>query len=153
MNKNYIIKHLAGTFFFFAVLFLSAGRLNYWQGLVYIAIGFIMSVLHYTLLKPDNELLKERSKPGENTRKWDTIILGLSFLFTIAMYGIAGLDSGRYHLSPDFPESLYLAGILLTIAGQLLFLTAQKQNKFFSSTVRIQKEGTMLFVIPAFINC
>ncbi|HQK37386.1 MAG TPA: isoprenylcysteine carboxylmethyltransferase family protein [Bacteroidales bacterium] len=140
MNRNYIIKHLAGSIFFIAVLFICAGRLDYWQGLVYVAIGFIMSVLHYTLLKPDKELLEERSKPGENTKKWDTIILGLSFVFTISMYVVAGLDSGRYHLSPDFSVSLYFAGFFLTVAGQLLFLTAQKQNKFFSSTVRIQKE-------------
>lgn len=29
-------------------------------------------------------------------------------------------------------------GVIFTVAGQLLFLTAQKQNKYFSSTVRIQ---------------
>ena len=56
------------------------------------------------------------------------------------MYIIAGLDSGRYHWSPDFHWSLSLAGILLTATGQLLFLIAQKQNKFFSSTVRIQTD-------------
>ena len=54
------------------------------------------------------------------------------------MYMIAGFDSGRYHWSPEFHWSLYLLGIILTIAGQLIFLIAQKQNKFFSSTVRIQ---------------
>jgi protein-S-isoprenylcysteine O-methyltransferase Ste14 len=31
-------------------------------------------------------------------------------------------------------------GIVLTITGQLLFLIAQKQNKFFSSTLRIQTD-------------
>jgi len=66
--------------------------------------------------------------------------LGLTFLATIAMYIVAGLDSGRFHWSPDFHWSLYLSGIILTITGQLLFLIAQKQNKFFSSTVRIQTD-------------
>ena len=56
------------------------------------------------------------------------------------MYITAGLDSGRYHWSPDFHWSIYLLGIILTISGQLLFLIAQKQNKFFSSTVRIQTD-------------
>jgi len=140
MNKNYIFKHLTGSFFFFAVLFLCAGRINYWQGLVYVAIGLIMSILHYTILKPDRELLEERSKSGQNTKKWDKIILGLSFLASISMYAVAGFDSGRYHLSSDFSMGLYLGGIVLTIAGQLLFLIAQKQNRFFASTVRIQKE-------------
>ena len=110
------------------------------QGLVYVSIGFIMVLLNYTVLQIDSELLKERSKPGENTKKWDKTILGLSFLVTISMYLIAGLDSGRYHWSPDFHWSIYLLGIILTILGQLLFLIAQKQNKFFSSTVRIQTD-------------
>ncbi|MEI8204152.1 MAG: isoprenylcysteine carboxylmethyltransferase family protein, partial [Bacteroidota bacterium] len=140
MKTSYILKHFIGTFIFFSVLFISAGRMAYWQGLTYVIIGIVMSALNYTVLRIDSELLRERSKPGEGAKKWDKIILGLSFLLTILMYIIAGLDSGRYHCSPNFHWSLYLGGILLTIGGQLLFLIAQKQNKFFSSTVRIQTE-------------
>lgn len=61
-------------------------------------------------------------------------------MVTIIIYIIAGLDSGRFHWSPEFPWTLYFLGIIFTIAGQLLFLIAQKQNKFFSSTVRIQTD-------------
>lgn len=140
MKSGYIIKHFVGTLIFFSILFISAGHWDYWQGIVYVAIGLIMGTLNYTVLRVDNELLIERSKPGEGTMKWDKIILGLSFLVTICMYITAGLDSGRYHWSPDYHWSLYFLGIILTISGQLLFLVAQKQNKFFSSTVRIQKD-------------
>jgi protein-S-isoprenylcysteine O-methyltransferase Ste14 len=140
MKTSYFLKHLTGTLIFFLILFLCAGRFYYWQGLIYTGIGLIMGTLNYTLLKPDSALFGERSKPGEGTKKWDKTILGLSFLITISMYVTAGLDSGRYHWSPDFPISLTMAGILLTATGQLLFLLAQKQNKFFSSTVRIQTD-------------
>jgi len=138
MKTNYLIKHFIGTFIFFSILFISAGRIDYWQGLIYVIIGLIMVSLNYTVLRVDAELLKERSKSGEGIKKWDKTILGLSFLITISMYITAGLDSGRYHWSPDFHWNIYLLGIILTISGQLLFLIAQKQNKFFSSTVRIQ---------------
>jgi protein-S-isoprenylcysteine O-methyltransferase Ste14 len=138
MKTSYLIKHFIGSFVFFIIIFISAGKINYWQGLVYVIIGLIMFLLNYTVLRIDTELLNERSKPGEGTKKWDKTILGLSFLIAISMYITAGLDSGRYHWSPDFHWSLYLLGIILTIIGQLLFLIAQKQNKFFSSTVRIQ---------------
>jgi protein-S-isoprenylcysteine O-methyltransferase Ste14 len=140
MKTNYIIKHFIGSFVFFAIIFISAGRLDYWQGLIYVALGLIMALLNYTVLSIDPELLKERSKPGADTRKWDKTILVLSFLVTISMYIIAGLDSGRFHWSPDFHWSVYLAGMILTATGQLFFLIAQKQNKFFSSTVRIQTD-------------
>lgn len=138
MKTNYLFKHLFGSFLFFAILFVSAGRIDYWQGLIYVTIGLVMFMLNYTVLRIDPQLLSERSKPGEGTKNWDKTILGLSFLVTISMYIVAGLDSGRFHWSPDFHWSVYLIGIILTAIGQLLFLIAQKQNKFFSSTVRIQ---------------
>jgi protein-S-isoprenylcysteine O-methyltransferase Ste14 len=140
MKTSYLIKHIIGSFLFFTIIFISAGRIDYWQGLIYVIIGLIMSVLNYTVFRIDSELLKERSKPGEGTKNWDKAILGLSFLMTISMYIVAGLDSGRYHWSPEFHWSICLAGVILTISGQLLFLIAQKQNRFFSSTVRIQTD-------------
>jgi len=140
MKTSYLIRHFFGTFIFFTIIFVSAGRIDYPQGLIYVSVGLIMAILNYTVLRIDSELLKERSKPGEGTKTWDKAILGLSFLVTISMYIIAGLDSGRFHWSPDFHWSICLLGIILTASGQLLFLIAQKQNRFFSSTVRIQTD-------------
>jgi len=140
MKSKYWIKSLAGTLMFFAIIFISAGHIDYWHGFIYVSIGLLMMLLNFTVLQIDSELLKERSKPGEGAKKWDKNLLGLSFLATISMYCIAGLDSGRFHWSPDFHWSLTVLGIILTASGQLLFLIAQKQNKFFSSTVRIQTD-------------
>ena len=141
MKTSYFIKHLLGSLIFFVVIFISAGRVfNYWQGLVYVVVGLVMTTLNYTVLQVDPDLLTERSKPGTDTKNWDRAILGLSLLITISMYVVGGLDSGRFHWSPEFHWSLCLIGILLTATGQLLFLIAQKQNRFFSSTVRIQTE-------------
>jgi protein-S-isoprenylcysteine O-methyltransferase Ste14 len=138
VKTNYLVKHIIGSFIFFSCIFISAGRINYWQGLIYLTIGLIMFVLNYTVLRVDSQLLKERAKPGDGTKKWDKIILGLLSLTTISMNITAGLDSGRFHWSHDFHWSVYLFGIIFTIIGQLLFLIAQKQNKFFLSTFRIQ---------------
>jgi len=140
MKASLFIKQTFGMLLFFAVIFISAGRLIYWQGLVYVVIGLFMYILSFTALRVDADLMEERSKPGEGAKQWDKVILGLSFLATISMYIVAGLDSGRFHWSPDFHWSLFILGILLTILGQLLFLIAQKQNKFFSSTIRIQTD-------------
>jgi protein-S-isoprenylcysteine O-methyltransferase Ste14 len=140
MKPSLFFKQVIGMLLFFTVIFISAGCINYWQGLVYVFIGLVMFVLSFTVLRLDFDLMKERSKPGDGVKKWDKWILGLSFLVMISMYIIAGLDSGRFHWSPDFHWSIIVSGILLTVSGQLLFLIAQKQNKFFSSTVRIQTD-------------
>jgi protein-S-isoprenylcysteine O-methyltransferase Ste14 len=135
-----IVKQLIGSFVFYLVIFLSAGRINYWQGWIYAVIGVLMTLISFTVFKMSSELMNERSKPGDGAKKWDKSILGFSALMLIAMFIIAGLDSGRFRWSPDFHWSLFLLGVVLTIAGQLLFIIAQHQNKFFSSLVRIQTE-------------
>ena len=140
MKTKLLIKQALGTLFFFILLFVCAGRFLYWQGWVYVLIGLVMMVLSYTILKIDDDLMIERSKPQEGTKKWDKFLLLLSFFVTLGMVAVAGLDSGRFHWSPEFHRGAYALGILFTITGQLLFLVAQKQNKFFSSTVRIQTE-------------
>ena len=140
MKSHYWIKHVAGSLIFFSIIFISAGRINYWQGLVYVLSGLLMVALNYTLLRIDPALAQERSKPGEGAKKWDKSILVASFFVTLAMFIVAGLDSGRFGWSPDFHPFAYLCGILLNISGQAIFLVAQKQNKFFSSTVRIQTD-------------
>lgn len=140
MKSALFFKQSIGVLIFFSAIFISAGDFFYWQGLTYVIIGLIMLVLNYTVFSPDDDLMRERSKPGDGSKSWDKKILGVSFIATIAMYITAGLDSGRYGWSPAFPEAIYGLGIVLTIAGQLLFLIAQKQNRFFSSTVRIQTD-------------
>ena len=140
MKTSLFVKQVFGTLMFFSIIFISAGSLHYWQGWAYVVIGLFMFIMSITLFKLDSGLMEERSKAGEGAKKWDKLILGLTFLATIAMYTVAGLDSGRFHWSPDYHWSVYLLGMILTITGQLLFLIAQKQNKFFSSTVRIQTD-------------
>lgn len=140
MRTNYQIKLLAGTLVFFSFIFLGAGTFSYFQGWLYVVIGLVMMLIGNTVLKIDRELNDERANAQEGAKAWDKKILLVSFFATLGMYVVAGLDSGRYHWSPVFPPLLIALGATLTAAGQLIFLIAQKQNKFFSSTVRVQTD-------------
>jgi protein-S-isoprenylcysteine O-methyltransferase Ste14 len=140
MKTSLFFKQVFGMLLSFSIIFISAGRILYWQGLAYVAIGLIMFIMNLTVFKIDAELSKERSKPGAGTKFWDKLILGFSFLITLIMYMVAGLDSGRFNWSPEFCSGIFFTGIILSITGQLFFLIAQKQNCFFSSTVRIQTD-------------
>jgi hypothetical protein len=60
MKPGYAIKHIAGTFIFLLILFISARRLDYFPGVVYSIIAVIMVILNYTVLKIDPALLAER---------------------------------------------------------------------------------------------
>ncbi|RPI04204.1 MAG: isoprenylcysteine carboxylmethyltransferase family protein [Ignavibacteriae bacterium] len=134
------IKSFIGIFFFILILFLSAGRMDYYQGWIFSAVSLLGLLMNFAPSNVDTELLDERSKPPKDAKQWDKLILLLSSLTTIIAYVLAGLDSGRYQWSPQFPWSIYILGIVLMFIGQLLFLKAKKTNRFFSSVMRIQND-------------
>jgi protein-S-isoprenylcysteine O-methyltransferase Ste14 len=135
-----ISKGLAVSLFFFLALFISAGHINYWQGWLYVSMNFFMTLMTVLASMGNTELMSERLKPGEGTKKWDKFLLGISALIYLIMLIVSGLDSGRFHWSPNFHWGLYILAIVLTLFGHSFFLIAKRQNKFFSSVVRIQTE-------------
>jgi protein-S-isoprenylcysteine O-methyltransferase Ste14 len=135
-----LIKSLIGTVFFLLILFISAGRVDYWQGWLYVSISIISTIFNSLVLYKDKELAEERSKYKSGTKSWDKLILGLLSLNLIIIYIVAGLDSGRYYWSPQLHWSIYMLGIVLILGAEVIFLTAQIQNKFFSSAMRIQTD-------------
>ena len=135
-----LIKSLTGTLFFLLILFISAGRINYWQGWLYATICVISVFLNFFALKNKNELAAERSEVKSGTKSWDKKIIGLSAITLIITYIVAGLDSGRFHWSPEFHRGIIALGVIFILLGELIFLMAQKENKFFSSLMRIQSD-------------
>lgn len=139
-KTKFFFKSLIGVMFFIIIMFIAAGTLNYLQGWIYLIVSVFGLVLNIFLIKNNEQLMNERTKPGTNIKNWDKKILGLLALVTIAAYIVAGLDSGRFHWSPDFNIVYCGLGIILVLSGQILFLIAKYQNNFFSSVARIQTE-------------
>ena len=73
-----ISKGLAVSLFFFLVLFISAGHINYWQGWLYVSMNLVMTLMTVLASMGNTELVNERLKPGEGVKKWDKLLLGLS---------------------------------------------------------------------------
>ena len=140
MKAKFLIKTLITTLIFSVILFLSAGKTDYFQGWIFLTTNIITALMNFWTIRNDSELMAERSKVGEGAKSWDKIILGLSALTFLTNIVIAGLDSGRYQWSPNFHWSFYALGVILTILGQVIFLTARKENKYFSSVMRIQTD-------------
>jgi protein-S-isoprenylcysteine O-methyltransferase Ste14 len=124
-----------------AIIFLLAGRLDYWQGWGYNILNTFFIVLTVVLLADRPDLLKERLRPGEGMKAWDRIYFLVSTPMFFLMLLIACLDTGRgFGWTPMLPFSVYLLGYGLYILGQSLFLWSKRTNRFFSSVVRIQTE-------------
>ena len=86
-----LVKSLVGTIFFLLILFISAGRINYWQGWLYAAICILSVLLNSYALKNKEELAAERSDVKSGTKSWDRLILGLSAVTLLITYIVAGL--------------------------------------------------------------
>ncbi len=135
-----LIKGFVTNIVFTAILFVCAGRLNYTQGWIFLCANILATLMNYFTIHKNIDLINERSKLGEGIKSWDKLLLGLSALVYVIIIVVAGLDSGRFHWTLNFNWQISLLGVILTVMGQIVFLTARSQNKFFSSVVRIQKD-------------
>ena len=122
----------------FAVVFLSAGRWDYWQGWLYFLLWVYVHLFNSFFIP--SELIKERSKINAGTKKWDIVIYVFIALLGYIIPCIAAMDGGRYHWTGDFPIWINALAFVLIFLGSTLFLNSLSKNRFFSATVRIQKD-------------
>jgi protein-S-isoprenylcysteine O-methyltransferase Ste14 len=128
--------------FFAASLFLSAGRIDWVMGWVFIAIVAASQISIALILMVRNpELMGERDiRKGKGKRDLDRILSGVMTLFgPLSMCIVAGLNI-RFGWSPQIPFALQIAGIVLAILGSILPPWAMVSNKFFYGVLRIAQE-------------
>jgi protein-S-isoprenylcysteine O-methyltransferase Ste14 len=121
-----------------ALLLISAGRFDYWQGWVYTALNMGLLLLTLVVLRNSPELIQERLKPGEGMKRWDKVYFALSTPLYFVMLVVAGLDAGRFGWTGELPWPVYTASAAVYVLGHALFLWAKAANRYFSSVVRIQ---------------
>jgi len=138
-----ILRFFVTTLLLMAVLFLAAGKLDWWEGWAYVAQAFIVLVFSRAILIRKNpDLARERAEAGgkENVKPWDRVLMPLmSMLLPVAGYIVAGLDE-RFGWSADLPDGIQIIALLLIFAGSMIGTWAMIANRFFSSHVRIQTE-------------
>jgi protein-S-isoprenylcysteine O-methyltransferase Ste14 len=130
---------LAGLALTAAAVFIAAGRLDFWQGWVFLGLTAVTSVATGLSMRHDPGLVAERIRPGKGMKWWDKGYFLLSTPLWSASVIIAGLDSGR-HWGDDPAPAVYVAALAAFVAGQGLFVWARAVNPFFSSVARIQAD-------------
>lgn len=126
-----------------AVLFLAAGSLQWWEAWAYVgmsAIVLLSSRLALVLRNPELAVERVQAQNRENVQDWDRILMPLTALVgPIVSWIIAGLDQ-RFSWSPDLPDGIQIAALVVIFLGSQLGSWAMLTNRFFSSHVRIQTE-------------
>lgn len=144
-RTNYLIRkrlfQVCYTFLMVAaVLFLSAGTLNWIWACVYLGIGVMLTfVATPILIRVNPQVIAERAEIKTGTKRFDRIFSFYSLVFTLAMLVACGLDF-RFGWTTGFPLYFHLFGAVLYTAGTVLFYWAMTSNQFFSRSVRIQDE-------------
>lgn len=140
LKNQIILRALLGPVLILFLVFVPAGKLLYWQGILYSAVTILSLGITYFSIYHNPELIGERLKPGEGMKTWDKIYFALStplFFITIIL---GSLDTGRFQWSLDLPVYSYVISVIVYLSGQIIFAWAKHSNNFFSSVVRIQKE-------------
>jgi protein-S-isoprenylcysteine O-methyltransferase Ste14 len=135
-----VVREAIGVVFVAVTLFIPAGTLNWAMGWALVGLYAIWVGATALILMPNNpDLLIERATRKKGNKTWDTVILSMVGLTTIAKYILAGLDV-RFGWTVQMPLAIQIAALIIAALGYALVTWATAANAFFSKIVRIQKD-------------
>jgi protein-S-isoprenylcysteine O-methyltransferase Ste14 len=121
-------------------LFASAWKWDWWNAWAYLGLYLAFLLFNVFILLPGHkELVEERSQVGKGTKGWDLVIGGISLLGGPLIQVLAGLDE-RFGWAGAIPLGAQIGAFILMGITFPIFTWAMMSNKYFSTTVRIQKE-------------
>jgi protein-S-isoprenylcysteine O-methyltransferase Ste14 len=135
-----VLREAMGVVIVALTLFLPAGRLDWAMGWALVGLYALWVAATALVLIPNNpELYLERATRREGGKTWDTVILSIIGLTTIAKHVVAGLDV-RFGWTVPLPLALQLAAMGVAALGYALMTWALAVNAFFSKVVSIQED-------------
>jgi protein-S-isoprenylcysteine O-methyltransferase Ste14 len=136
---NRIVTVLGTMIIFGAILFVTAGRLNWLEAWIFLGI-YLVGVMANGLwtLTHNPEVLNERGRIGPNTKSWDKMIGLIYVILLFAIYILSGLDERfGWSMVPSWVKVLGGVSFSLSLLITFWVMTA---NTFLSTFVRIQDE-------------
>jgi protein-S-isoprenylcysteine O-methyltransferase Ste14 len=144
MNRKVILRYglreVMGSVIAGVALFWSAGRIDWWPAWAVIAVLLAWSTATaIVILRFHPDLLAERLGPRQGGLSWDTAIMSIVGLLTLARLILAGLDQ-RYGWTGGLPLAVQIAALVVSVLGYGLSVWATGSNAYFSQIVRLQPE-------------
>lgn len=139
-GKNRIKEVIIGLLIVSVILFVSAGRLDWVWGWVFVGI-YAISLLINTLmvLRVNPETINRRGQKPENQPEWDKKLMRVYAPLVIISPVVAGLDT-CFGWS-DVPLWLQLGIIPFGLLAYLITSRAMVHNPFLAQQVAVQKEA------------
>lgn len=131
-----LIKYLVGVVIVGALLFLSAGSVEYWQGWLFMAVLFIpLFIVGIVMLMRSPELLEKRLNAKERDSE-QSLVVKLSGLLFVALFLLSGLN-WRYGWLL-LPEWAVWSAVVLFLVGYMLYAEVLRENAYLSRTIEVQ---------------
>jgi protein-S-isoprenylcysteine O-methyltransferase Ste14 len=134
-----VLRALLAPILMIGLLFLVAGRWDYWQAWVYSILNMVILFIMGTVMTKNQELVEERLNPKEGMKGWDKFYFAVTTPMYIIALLVAGLDA-RFGWTRNMPLVIYGSSVIVYVIGQAIFLWARYTNNYFSSVVRIQTD-------------
>lgn len=137
---RWLIRETMGVVMVAALLFISAGRLDWPMGWALVGIYALWVAANALILIPRcPELLVERATRRKDVASWDMALMAAIGLLTMAKYVVAGLDL-RFDWTPPLPAWLEIAALAVAALGYALETWAMASNAFHSMVYRLQED-------------
>ncbi len=143
MNWKNIIRFVVVAALLPLLIFVAAGRLDWWQAWAFVIVTVLSGLgSRYLLFLKNPALIAERARftEAKDVKSWDKrIVAVIAFAGPVLAYIVAGLDK-RNGWTPDMAPVWPLVGTLMVVLGIGFGTWAMLANPFFSSVVRIQRD-------------
>ncbi|MBR5100453.1 MAG: isoprenylcysteine carboxylmethyltransferase family protein [Bacteroidales bacterium] len=136
------VKFLLGVVIVGLLLFVPAGSLSYWQGLLLMGILFVpMFCAGLVMMARNPELLRKRLNAKEEEKEQQTVVK-LSGLLFIAAFVVAGLNwRFGWCVLPDW--AVWVSAVLF-LACYLLYAEVLRENTYLSRTIEVQENQKVI---------
>jgi protein-S-isoprenylcysteine O-methyltransferase Ste14 len=125
-----------------AILFIPAGTLDYWEAWVYLAILLLpMFFVFRYLLKHSPQLLERRMQMRERELAQRRIV-ALSFLYFAVAFTLPGFDR-RWGWS-DVPIWVVIVADLVVLLGYGFFVLVLRENQYASRTIQVEQSQRVI---------
>ncbi|MGD0680900.1 MAG: isoprenylcysteine carboxylmethyltransferase family protein [Terracidiphilus sp.] len=136
-----------GLIFAFAVLFVTAGTLNYWQGWVFLAVFFVPNAFTFIyFLKRDPEFLERRLRNKERFEE-QKLLLRWGKPFYLVAFLLPGCDyrwGWSRTLVGGVPLWLTIFSLAMVFGSLLLIFRVLYVNRFASRIVEVEAGQTVI---------
>lgn len=137
-----IVKFLIGVVLVGLLVFLPAGTLNYFGGILFMCILFVpMFIAGIVMMFKNPSLLKSRLDAKEK-EKDQSLVIKLSGLMFLSGFIVAGLDF-RFAWC-IIPKSIMIGAATVFLIAYALYAEVLRENAYLSRTIEVQEGQTVV---------